>query len=82
LLGTLFFATSIIAAGSMLVASSLAKRFGNIKTMVFTHLPSSVALGLLPLPDNLPIAMTLLLGRSMTQVNQLFRRISYINILN
>jgi len=30
-LGTLFFVTSIIAAASTLVASSLAKRIGNIK---------------------------------------------------
>jgi hypothetical protein len=30
-LGTIFFITSIIAAASMLVASSIAKRFGNIK---------------------------------------------------
>jgi MFS family permease len=30
-LGSLFFTTSIIAAGSTLVASSLSKRFGNIK---------------------------------------------------
>lgn len=30
-LGSLFFVTSIIAACSMLVASSIAKRFGNIK---------------------------------------------------
>ncbi len=31
LLGTLFFVTSIIAAASMLVASSISKRIGNIK---------------------------------------------------
>lgn len=30
-LGTIFFFTSIIAAASMLVASSIAKRIGNIK---------------------------------------------------
>lgn len=30
-LGTIFFTTSIIAAASMLVASSLAKRIGNVK---------------------------------------------------
>jgi hypothetical protein len=30
-LGTLFFVTSIIAAASMLVASSISKRIGNIK---------------------------------------------------
>ena len=30
-LGSIFFTTSIIAAASVLVASSIAKRFGNIK---------------------------------------------------
>lgn len=30
-LGTIFFVTSIIAAASMLVASSIAKRIGNVK---------------------------------------------------
>ncbi|KAJ5275777.1 hypothetical protein N7524_001930 [Penicillium chrysogenum] len=32
-LGTMFFTTNIISAASMLVASSLAKRIGNVKTM-------------------------------------------------
>lgn len=30
-LGTIFFTTNLIAAASMLVASSLAKRLGNVK---------------------------------------------------
>jgi MFS-type transporter involved in bile tolerance (Atg22 family) len=30
-LGSIFFVTSIIAAASMIVASSLAKRFGNVR---------------------------------------------------
>ncbi|KAL7938343.1 major facilitator superfamily domain-containing protein [Trichoderma chlorosporum] len=51
-LGSIFFITSLTSALSMLVASSLAKRFGNIKTMVFTHLPSSIFLSLIPVfPD-------------------------------
>lgn len=38
-LGTIFFFTSTIAAASMLVASSIAKRIGNIKASnsVFNH---------------------------------------------
>jgi len=65
-LGSLFFVTSSIAALSMLVASSIAKRFGNIKTMVFTHLPSSLLLALIPVPSSLPVAMVLLILRSST----------------
>jgi hypothetical protein len=37
MLGSLFFTTSIIAAASMLVASSIAKRFGNIKVRTGAH---------------------------------------------
>ncbi|KLU86844.1 hypothetical protein MAPG_05852 [Magnaporthiopsis poae ATCC 64411] len=48
-LGSVFFVTGIIGALSMLVAASLARRIGNINTMVFTHLPSSIMLALIPL---------------------------------
>lgn len=66
-LGSLFFTTSIIAAISMLLASSIAKRFGNVKTMVFTHLPSAIFLSLIPIPSSLPLAMTFVILRSCTQ---------------
>jgi len=66
-LGTLFFSTSIIQALSVLVAASLARRIGNVKTMVFTHLPSSIALALLGFPSSLPLAMALLAFRASTQ---------------
>ncbi|KAL4972453.1 major facilitator superfamily domain-containing protein [Aspergillus desertorum] len=65
-LGSIFFTTSIIAAISMLLASSIAKRIGNIKTMVFTHLPSAICLALIPLFD-LPIAIALLILRACSQ---------------
>lgn len=66
-LGSLFFSTSIISAASTLIASSIAKRIGNVKTMVFTHLPSAVALALIPIPSSLPFAMFFLILRSCTQ---------------
>lgn len=66
-LGTLFFTTSIIAALSVLVAASLARRIGNIKTMVFTHLPSAVALALLGIPQQVTAAIALLVFRACTQ---------------
>ncbi|KAE8148603.1 major facilitator superfamily domain-containing protein [Aspergillus avenaceus] len=66
-LGSIFFTTSIIAAASMLVASSIAKRFGNIKTMVFTHLPSAICLALIPVPNILPLALTFLILRACSQ---------------
>ncbi|KAI4284831.1 MAG: hypothetical protein L6R35_004796 [Caloplaca aegaea] len=66
-LGTLFFTTRIIAALSTLVASSISKRIGLVKTMVLTHLPSAIFLALIPLPDNVSVAMTFLVLRSCTQ---------------
>ena len=63
-LGTLFFVTNIVSSISNLVASSLAKRIGLIKTMVFTHLPSAIFLALIPLPGNVGLATTFLILRS------------------
>jgi len=51
----------------MLIASSLAKRIGNIQTMVFTHLPSSIFLVLIPVPRTLTLAILFLVLRSCTQ---------------
>ena len=67
ILGTLFFVTNIISSVSNLVASSIAKRIGLVKTMVFTHLPSAVFLALIPLPSKAGLAMTFLILRSCLQ---------------
>jgi sugar phosphate permease len=66
-LGSLFFTTSIISAVSVLVASSIAKRIGNVKTMVFTHLPSAIALALIGIPSSFPLAAFFVILRSCTQ---------------
>ena len=63
-LGTLFFATNIVSSISNLAASSLAKRIGLIKTMVFTHLPSSIFLALIPLPSHAWLSIIFLALRS------------------
>ena len=65
-LGALFFVTNVLSSASNLVASSIARRIGLIKTMVFTHVPASIALALIPLPSNVIIAMALLIFRSST----------------
>jgi MFS family permease len=62
-LGTIFFFANLLAAASALAAAALAKRFGLINTMVFTHLPSNVLLLLVPLMPNLALAVTVLLVR-------------------
>ncbi|UNI15595.1 hypothetical protein JDV02_002117 [Purpureocillium takamizusanense] len=66
-LGSVFFTTSLISASSVIVASALAKRLGNVKTMVFTHLPSALFLALIPLPSTLGPAILLLALRACTQ---------------
>ncbi|KAL9629094.1 MAG: hypothetical protein Q9164_007023 [Protoblastenia rupestris] len=66
-LGTLFFFTNIVASISSLVASSLAKRIGLIKTMVLTHLPSAIFLALIPLPSQPWLAIIFLVIRSSMQ---------------
>jgi MFS family permease len=63
LLGTIFFSANLLAAASSLAAAELARRFGLLNTMVFTHLPSNVLLILVPLMPNLPLAIGLLLIR-------------------
>lgn len=65
-LGSLFFTTNIISSASNLVAASLGRRIGLVKTMVFTHAPASIALALIPAPTNVAIAMALLIFRSST----------------
>jgi MFS family permease len=62
-LGAIFFGANILAAFSALAAAAVAKRFGLINTMVFTHLPSNVLLLLVPLMPNLPLAAAVLLLR-------------------
>jgi MFS family permease len=62
-LGTIFFGANVFAGISALLASRLAARFGLVRTMVFTHLPSNVLLILVPLMPTLPLAVLVLLLR-------------------
>ncbi len=62
-LGPLFLAVGVVQAISYLVASRIADRIGLINTMVFTHLPSSVLLMLVPAAPTLPTAAALILAR-------------------
>jgi MFS family permease len=69
-LGGIFFGANVCAGFSALVASRLASRFGLVRTMVFTHLPSNILLILIPLMPNLPLAvLALLLRFSISQMD-------------
>jgi len=63
LLGSIFFGASILAGISALMAARISKRFGLINTMVFTHIPSSILLMLIPMAPTLWFAVVLLLLR-------------------
>ncbi len=64
LLGGIFFATHLLSGFSALAAAALARRFGLVNTMVFSHAPANVLLVLLPIMPNLPLAVAVLLLRS------------------
>ncbi|PFH59046.1 hypothetical protein XA68_12884 [Ophiocordyceps unilateralis] len=77
-LGSLFFAISILSTASILLAASLARRFGNVKTMVYSHLPSAFALAFLGIPDSRPLAITLLVIRASSQYMDAAPRSSFL----
>jgi MFS family permease len=62
-IGPLFLAARGLNAGSYFAADALARRIGLVKTMVFTHFPSSAFLLVLPWAPSAPVAMLLFLAR-------------------
>ncbi len=77
-LGVIFFWANIFAGISALLASRLAARFGLIKTMVATHLPSNILLILVPLMPTLTSAVLVLLVRFSISQMDVPTRQSYI----
>jgi MFS family permease len=74
----IFFWTGMLTAFSYLVAARLALRFGLIKTMVFTHLPSSICLILIPFMPHVSYAIVLLFIRSALSQMDVPTRSSYV----
>src|ERR1700674_737469 len=77
-LGVIFFWANIFAGISALLASRLASRFGLIKPMVVTHLPSNILLILVPLMPNISLAVLVLLVRFSISQMDVPTRQSYI----
>ncbi len=77
-LGLIFFWANVLAGVSALLASRLAARFGLVRTMVFTHLPSNILLILVPLMPNLPLAILMLLVRFSISQMDVPTRQSYV----
>jgi MFS family permease len=62
-LGFLLAGANVLAGLSALAAAPLAARFGLVRTMVFTHLPSNLLLIAVPFMPTLPLAAGVLLAR-------------------
>lgn len=73
-----FFWASTLSAFSYPVAVRLARRFGLVNTMVFTHIPSSLFLILAAFADNLYVVLALLLLRSALSQMDVPTRTSYV----
>src|SRR4029077_3383804 len=78
MLGAIFFWANVFAGISALLASRLAARWGLIRTMVATHLPSNILLILVPLMPTLPLAILVLLVRFSISQMDVPTRQSYI----
>ncbi|MGQ0751625.1 MAG: MFS transporter [Betaproteobacteria bacterium] len=76
--GTVFFWVGLLSALSQLASARIAARFGLINTMVFTHLPSSVFLILVPFMPTLPLALLFLFLRSALSQMDVPARTSYV----
>lgn len=76
--GLFFFWSGVLSAFSFPVAAWLSQRVGLVNTMVFTHIPSSVALILAAIAPSLPLALTLLLIRAALSQMDVPTRSSYV----
>jgi predicted MFS family arabinose efflux permease len=82
-LGIIFLVVNIITAISTLGASFLADRLGNLRTMVYTHLISSIFLILVPLAGSLLSSLLFLfLRQSISQMDVPTRQVFMTEIFN
>jgi MFS family permease len=76
--GIFFFWSGVLSAFSFPVAAWLSRHIGLINTMVFTHIPSSIALILAAFAPTLPFALALLLIRAALSQMDVPTRSSYV----
>jgi MFS family permease len=80
-IGATFFAMGLLQTVSFLVAPRLADRFGLLRTMVFTHLPSNLLLAAVAFAPNLGAAVVLLLARTALSQMDVPTRQAYVMAL-
>ena len=76
-LAGIFFGTNLLSALSFLAAAPIARRIGLLNTMVFTHIPSSILLVLVPLMPSLSLAVGVWLARHLVSQLDVPTRQSY-----
>jgi len=76
--GLYFFWAGLLSAASQFAAPRVARRFGLINTMVFTHLPANVCLILAAVAPTLPVALALLFVRSSLSQMDVPTRTAYV----
>ncbi len=80
-IGVIFLVVGLLQTGSMVMASRLGARFGLLKTMVFTHLPSNALLASLAFAPNLAVAAGILWVRSSLSQMDVPTRNAYVMAL-
>lgn len=73
-----FFWSGVLSAFSFPVAAWISRRIGLINTMVYTHIPSSIALVLAAFAPTLPLALAFLLIRAALSQMDVPTRSSYV----
>lgn len=80
-LGVVFFFLGLLQSASFLVATRLAERFGLLRTMVFTHLPSNLLLASVALAPSFALAVALLFARQALSQMDVPTRQAYVMAL-
>ncbi len=76
--GAFFFWSGVLSAFSFPVAAWLARRIGLVNTMVFTHIPASIALMVAAVAPSLTVALVLLSIRAALSQMDVPTRSSYV----
>jgi MFS family permease len=76
--GAFFFWTGLLAAFSQLAAPRIARRFGLVNTMVFTHIPANLCVVAAAFAPNLASTMALLFVRATLSSMDVPARTSYV----
>jgi len=79
--GAVFAAVGVVQTASFLAAPLIARRWGLLNTMVFTHLPSNLLLAAVAFAPNLEVAAGLLLARAALSQMDIPTRQAYVMTL-